>query len=565
MEKNKVGEIQKNYNKQKNKMIQVGENTPYIEKMEEIQNREIENNKIKLHIERLKEEMETISDFEVKEEYQKQIVEAENNLQREEESLEKLEQEKETMVIDKKKEERDARKAIFDKVNELQDATRKEFMAEKKQIDIEIQKNQIEYEMLKLELSQFQYQYDENGIPTNGEEFRKMQEKQGDLIAQKKELEEMSQMCDTYRNELVAPYQMPAELPDDKIYVGYYKEIAKTEQDKILEEMVAGREKREQERYDETIKEAMEEEKRKEEQQKQDEQDEILEEMVAGREKREQERYNETIKEAMEEEKRKKEQQEQEEQEWQNEWNNKQKVKVMIAVSKNKIDIQGKEDELFYKEEMKHAKELKKEYNIKELFGKDKSAKKIDWALVSTLENIDPKGILTMDYLSVIKGESLNGKDLAASLEELNKKVDIEYVFDDKEIGLVNRKPKAFARKANELGIASLVGINEKSLFDRMKDSIADRFKNRKLFQKKDKVKQLDKSSAEKQKEQVINLINKDREVFKDRQKVNNEDNHIEENAVNKIIEEEQQMTAKEVETLNTDSVIDTDGEEIDL
>ncbi len=262
------------------------------------------------------------------------------------------------------------------------------------------------------------------------------------------------------------------------------------------------------------------------------------------------------------------------------------KVKVMIAVSKNKIDIQGKEDELFYKEEMKHVKELKKKYRI--IFGK-----KIDWALVSTLENIDSTGTLTMDYLSVIKGESLNGKDLATSLEELNKKVDIEYVFDDEENGLVNRKPKAFARKANELGIASLVGINEKSLFDRMKDSIADRFKNRKLFQKKDKVKQLGKSSAEKQKEQVINLINKDREKYKNEQynemtngdymksldksfekakeermgqyKVNNDDNHFEENATNKIMEEQQEMTAKEVETLKADSVIDTNGDEIYL
>ncbi len=240
------------------------------------------------------------------------------------------------------------------------------------------------------------------------------------------------------------------------------------------------------------------------------------------------------------------------------------KVKVMIAVSKNKIDIQGKEDELFYKEEMKHVKELKKKYRI--IFGK-----KIDWALVSTLEDIDPKGILTMDYLSAIKGKSLNGKDLAASLEELNKKVDIEYVFDDEENGLVNRKAKAFARKANELGIASLVGINEKSLFDRMKDSIADRFKNKKLFQKKDKVKEL--SSAEKQKEQVIDLVNKDREKYKTRNmeqyKVNNDDNHIEKGAMEaqeeQIMQDEQEKIAKDVEVLKGDAIVNKDGSEIEL
>ena len=67
---------------------------------------------------------------------------------------------------------------------------------------------------------------------------------------------------------------------------------------KTLEKMVEGREKREEERYNETIKEAM-----KDEMMKQAQEDGLLEKMVEGREKREEERYNETIQEALQEEK----------------------------------------------------------------------------------------------------------------------------------------------------------------------------------------------------------------------------------------------------------------------
>lgn len=125
-------------------------------------------------------------------------------------------------------------------------------------------------------------------------------------------------------------------------------------------------------------------------------------------------------------------------------------------------------------------------------------------------------------------------------------------------------------------------------------ESIANRFKNRKLFQKKDKVKEL--SSAEKQKEQVIDLIKKDREKYKNEQyeemtngdymksldksfesakeekmaqyKVNNEDNHIEKNAteqVDRTIEEQQQEMAQWLEDLEMDSENDKYDSEMDL
>lgn len=357
------------------------------------------------------------------------------------------------------------------------------------------------------------------------------------------------------------------------------EQAGKEEQDRILlEEMVKGREKREQERYDETIKEAMGEEQEK-----------ILEEMVKGREEREQERYDETIKEAMEEEKRKQEQQEQEEQTWQEEQGDSHRqVKVSLEIFENKILIDGKDNNLFYKEEAKNKKELMEEYAIKSRFYKDKkNIKNIDWALLSTLNKIDDKeNTLVMDYLSIIKGNALNDKSLEECMEELNKRVDIEYKFNVNEGRLLNRKEKKLARKANELGIASLSGISEKSIWGRMKDGIADKFKNRRFFKKSEKVEQLDSKStrtrAEEQKKRAEDAINKDRDDYKkeeydkltnddymksldesfekakkekmEQYKVNNEDNHIERNAT---------KAQEKVEVVKSDAVIDKDGEEI--
>ncbi len=565
MKMNRVEKIQNDYERIKGKVCQVRENVPYIEKMEEIRTQQVENNKKKLHIERLKEEIEAISDFQVKERYQVDIAKAEEDLQEGIENLRKLEQERDTIVNEKKKKERDVRKRIYDKINELQDTTRKEFIKQRKEIELKIQRNKIDYEMLNLKFSKFQYQYDENGKPTNGEEFRGMLERQQYLMERRKHLEEMCSMCDKYCDELVTPYEMLPELPNNKIYIEYNQVIEKTEQeeqeqkDDLLEKMVKGREKREQERYDETIEEAMEEEKRKSEQQKQEEQeDDLLEEMVKGREKREQERYDETIEEAMREEKRKFEQQKQEEQEQE------QQVNIVLEIFENKIFINGKDNNLFYKEEVKNKKELMEEYAINSRFyGDKKNIKNIDWALLSTLDEIDDKdNTLVMNYLSIIRGSGLKDKSLEESIKEFNERVHVEYKFNVNQGNLLNLKEKRLARKAKELGIASLSGISEKSLWDRMKNTIVDKIRNRKFFPKNEKVQQLDskgvKTRQEEQKKRTQHATN--REDYKkekmEKYKYDNRDGHLEANAM-----EAQQK----VEVLKPDAVIGKDDEEIKL
>ena len=522
MKMNRVEKIQNDYERIKGKVCQVRENVPYIEKMEEIRTQQVENNKKKLHIERLKEEIEAISDFQVKERYQVDIAKAEEDLQEGIENLRKLEQERDTIVNEKKKKERDVRKRIYDKINELQDTTRKEFIKQRKEIELKIQRNKIDYEMLNLKFSKFQYQYDENGKPTNGEEFRGMLERQQYLMERRKHLEEMCSMCDKYCDELVTPYEMLPELPNNKIYIEYNQVIEKTEQEE------------------------------------QEQKDDLLEKMVKGREKREQERYDETIEEAMREEKRKFEQQKQEEQEQE------QQVNIVLEIFENKIFINGKDNNLFYKEEVKNKKELMEEYAINSRFyGDKKNIKNIDWALLSTLDEIDDKdNTLVMNYLSIIRGSGLKDKSLEESIKEFNERVHVEYKFNVNQGNLLNLKEKRLARKAKELGIASLSGISEKSLWDRMKNTIVDKIRNRKFFPKNEKVQQLDskgvKTRQEEQKKRTQHATN--REDYKkekmEKYKYDNRDGHLEANAM-----EAQQK----VEVLKPDAVIGKDDEEIKL
>ena len=212
--------------------------------MKEIKDVEIDLNKMSLHIEKLKTEKNSISDFQVKDECERQIKETEKEMEARKTELENLKEEKENMLLEKRKNEKILRESICKEVNELQDKTRKELMTQKKEIDTEIAKKKMELEVKKFELSQFTYKYDENGVPINGHEFKKLQDDQQTLFSDIKELENISSRCEEYRKKLIDPFKMPPELPDDKVYVDFQKEIQKdsSENDNSKKATVADKE-----------------------------------------------------------------------------------------------------------------------------------------------------------------------------------------------------------------------------------------------------------------------------------------------------------------------------------
>lgn len=201
------------------------------------------------------------------------------------------------------------------------------------------------------------------------------------------------------------------------------------------------------------------------------------------------------------------------------------KYEIVLNISKNKINVNGNEN-LFYKEESKNKKELIEKYAINSYFSQYKKEKKsIDYALISTLENIDENNKIGLvdDYLSLIRGSAIGNKSIEEIKEEFNNAVEIEYKFADEPL-LSNLKEKKIARNAKKLGIATLDGISEKSLSDKIRESfskVISKMKSTKLLKGKEKQKAL--GSGE--------ITNAEKQKVKDRVKVDNRDNRIEKNA----------------------------------
>lgn len=234
MEKNRTEDIIKNYEKTEKNFTRTGKNTKYLEKLAEIKDIQVEQNRVKIHIENLEKEEKGVSDKALKEEYQRQIAESKKELEDRNAEIEKLENEKQEMLVQKKRDERVLRENIRRQVNELQDKTRRELMGEKQSLDAQISSKKLELEEKKNELdkkkmeeSQFVYSYSEN----NGQDLRKLREETQRVEKETKKLSEelnslerLSNRCEDYIRKLVAPFKMLPELPDDKIYLGYEKE-----------------------------------------------------------------------------------------------------------------------------------------------------------------------------------------------------------------------------------------------------------------------------------------------------------------------------------------------------
>lgn len=224
----------------------------------------------------------------------------------------------------------------------------------------------------------------------------------------------------------------------------------------------------------------------------------------------------------------------------------KEKNKIILDVSANKINFNGNDD-FYYKEEFKNRKNIDNDdYELNNLFYDDKKSKKnIDYALVSMLEKVDKS--LVKAYLNIIRDGDIQSEETMKNIEKLNNAVNIQYKFN-KEYGvLLNLKEKRIARNAKKLGIASLDGISEKSIFDKIKDGF-NKFRNKNLLNGKEKIKALTSgknTKTQEQKRKISEIIKQDRKLFSEI-KIDNKDNKIEKNALDKQTETQKQL-GKEV------------------
>lgn len=227
------------------------------------------------------------------------------------------------------------------------------------------------------------------------------------------------------------------------------------------------------------------------------------------------------------------------------------KNSMIIDISGNKINI-NENDKLFYKAELKNKEEIKEKYALGSYFiGYKKSEKLVDYALISALEKIDDEeNSIVNAYLTIIRDGKSQSENVKECLEKINNAVDITYKFDKKDGKLLNGKEKRIARYAKKMGIASLEGISEKSIFEKIMDKLG-RNKGRRLLKSKDKTKALGSGSiAQENKKKTIDLINQDREQqgIRSSIKVDNKDNKIEKAAQEQIGKEVQDIMEHEQE-----------------
>lgn len=231
-------------------------------------------------------------------------------------------------------------------------------------------------------------------------------------------------------------------------------------------------------------------------------------------------------------------------------------VLMEIDIGMNSITF-NKNNKETYKKDIEKEKQIMNKYKISEKFTNNRRTQRnIDYRLISALSLIDDKNNSLVDaYLTVIRNDKNQKEEIKQCIEKLNSKINIEYRANRNDSRFANLKEKRIARYAKKMGIASLDGISEKSIFDK----IADRFskiKNTKLFKAKENVKTLasgddfktkssaNSSRAQKDKMKTINLINQDRQNqgIREAIKINNTENNIEKAA--------QEQIAKDVQTI---------------
>ena len=184
---------------------------------------------------------------------------------------------------------------------------------------------------------------------------------------------------------------------------------------------------------------------------------------------------------------------------------------IVLDAYNNKLVVNGVLKD-FLEVFRKDGKKLKEDSDlaIGSLFAGDKKmVKYIDYGLLKALDDKDRN--LALEYLNVIRG---GVKSSSESAEILKNAIDIKYKFNNDLNTFLSFRKKMIARKAVELGIAEIEGINDKSLAKRIKERMS-KAKNIKLFGTKEKVKEIAsgdvKTIAQQDKEKTIEKIKEDR------------------------------------------------------
>ena len=227
---------------------------------------------------------------------------------------------------------------------------------------------------------------------------------------------------------------------------------------------------------------------------------------------------------------------------------------IVLDAYNNKLVVNGvRKDylEVFRKD----GKKLKEDSDlaIGSLFAGDKKmAKYIDYGLLKVLDDKDRN--LALEYLNVIRGGGI--KSSSESAEILKNAIDIKYKFNNDLNTFFSFRKKRIARKAVELGIAEIDGISDKSLAQRLKESLS-KVKNVKLFNVKQKPKALVAKLEEQVQKNGLGEL-----------KVDNRDNRIEKKAQEKRKQDVEKIKSKEAVKSGNNNVEvippENNGHEID-
>lgn len=223
-----INKIMKTYKEEQKRLTKTKKDVILEKKDQEISSSEIDIKRQIVHIERLKEEREKYkdaisrNDIALRDEYDKTIKNEEDRLEEEKNSLEELKKERKILNGNKDKINEQVKKKILQKMNENQDKLRKDLTAEQNKLEIETKKLKVQYDMKMIEIHEFKYQYDEKGVPTNGEEYRKINEEAVKIREDMKKCEENIGLC---KEELKKSREVISDMPKLSKYEIYDESV----------------------------------------------------------------------------------------------------------------------------------------------------------------------------------------------------------------------------------------------------------------------------------------------------------------------------------------------------
>lgn len=225
-----VNKIIKAYKEEQKRLTKTRKDVTLEKKDKEIISNQIDIKKQNLHIERLKEERKkyensTRMDYiDIRDEYNRTIKKEEEILEKQKDTLESLKEERKGLAINKDKVNAEVKKKILQKMNENQDKLRKDLTTEKKRLELENKKLKVQYDMKMIEIHEFKYQYDEKGLPTNGEEYRKMNEEALKIYDDMKKGKENLELC---KKQLEKNIEVISDMPKLSEYEIYDENVLK--------------------------------------------------------------------------------------------------------------------------------------------------------------------------------------------------------------------------------------------------------------------------------------------------------------------------------------------------